>query len=65
MMARRTWAKLIVRKAGQVEYFDEDDFMGNEGSGIVELCRGGASEMDAVRQRMAAEAHSMVEYLFE
>ena len=47
----------------QVENCDGADFMANEGSDIVELCRGGASQMDAVRQRMATEACSMVEYL--
>lgn len=49
----------------KVENCDGVDYMTNEGSDIVELCRGGVSEMDAVRQRMAEEARRMVKYLWK
>ena len=51
-------------KGWKVENCDGADFMGNKGSSsIVKLCRGDASEMDAVRKGMAAKAHTMVEHL--
>ena len=50
-------------KGWKVENCDGADFMDNKGSRIVKLCRGGASKLDEVRQRMATEARTMVEHL--
>lgn len=49
----------------QIGNCDGVDFMANEGSDIVELCRGGACGMDTMRQRMAAEACRMVKHLWK